>query len=220
MSKARTALSAGSKTRHSTANCSLRKVLDGRSPPLAADGAARSGALPGERASMPTPRVLRVRRGAGIQRRPFVAPWRELRSHPAPFWAVPASGGYIGGYETGEAMALCLLKDLRNDLDDSPECSQELTWIVESMMCRFEQEGGQSRAERRPDPVDDGFASFQGQYVGFLNTIGMWLRAAARQIGGSLDGISERDLVGRANAGLRFDPERLACVAGAQEKEA
>lgn len=150
----------------------------------------------------PTPIKCKTRGKPGFRRLPFVA---GLRSESAaPCWNVPASGGYFGGYETGEAMAQAFLKFLHEEPDDLP--SYWLTDIVQSFMVRFEQEGGKAMADRSPcSERSETFQAFRGQYCGFFNTVSQWLAASAKHLGSNLDRITEQDLVHRANAGLSFD---------------
>jgi len=145
---------------------------------------------------------LKVPRGAkaGAARLPFVASWRT--ETPARYWNAPASGGYFGGYETGEAMALMFLKFLR--AEEGELAPMTLTQIAESFMVRFDQEGGYATNKRRGDSGDS-FDSLRGQYVGFFNTLSTWLAASAKTLGASLDRLAEQDLVQRANWGLGFD---------------
>ena len=89
----------------------------------------------------PNPIKRKTRGKPGFRRLPFVAGWRTESASPC--WNVPASGGYFGGYETGEAMAQAFLKFLREEKGDFP--AYWLTGIVESFMTRFEQEGGKAR---------------------------------------------------------------------------
>lgn len=150
------------------------------------------------------PRALRRKPQAahGFHRLPFVAGRRA--GSAAPCWQVPASGGYCGGYETGEAMAQAFLKFLREEQSGSP--ARYLTGIAESFMTRFEQEGGKAMADRTPiSEWSHSFDSLRGQYTGFFNTVSLWLAAAAKQLGANLDGIEEQAMLRRANAGLGFD---------------
>lgn len=153
-----------------------------------------------------------IRKGpAGIKRKttsqvgfrslPFVAGPRT--DSDSPCWHVPATGGYFGGYETGEAMAQALLKLHRSE--KSADSSFALTHIVKSFMRRFEEEGGKAMDDRRASDRSDSFDSLRGQYVGFFNTMSEWLEAVAQQLGGRLDKISNDELLSRANAGLNFD---------------
>jgi hypothetical protein len=146
--------------------------------------------------------IKRKTRGKpGFRSLPFVAGWRTESASPC--WNVPASGGYFGGYETGEAMAQAFLKFLRDEQGDFP--AYWLTGIAESFMVRFEQEGGRAMKDRSPCSGSDGFEAFRGQYCGFFNTVSQWLAASAKHLGSNLDRLTEQDLVRRANAGLGFD---------------
>jgi hypothetical protein len=133
---------------------------------------------------------------------PFVAGVRGKSA--APYWGVPASGGYFGGYETGEAMAKCFLKYLRVH-GNRRDPSHYLAAIVGDFMVRFVQEGGGAERPMVREDLDGGYDSFRGQYVGFCNTLASWLIAAAQDLGAGLDAIPEGDLLCRANAGLGFD---------------
>ena len=66
----------------------------------------------------PNPIKRKTRGKPGFRRLPFVAGWRTESASPC--WNVPASGGYFGGYETGEAMAQAFLKFLREEKGDFP----------------------------------------------------------------------------------------------------
>lgn len=151
---------------------------------------------------VPNPIKRKTRGKPGFHRLPFVANWHAKSS--APLWNVPASGGYFGGYRTGEAMAQAFLKFLREDELDSLSADR-LTGIAESFMVRFAQEGGEARQNQFSAEWGDAYQSFRGQYVGFFNTLSRWLVASAKHLGSSLDGVEEQDLVRRANAGLGFD---------------
>lgn len=163
--------------------------------------------------SPPTPIKRKTRGKTGFRRLPFVAGRHSKSANP--FWNIPASGGYFGGYETGEAMALAFLKFLREEDSNIP--SYWLTKIAESFMCRWEQEGGSDMAERRHLNHSDGFDSIRGQYVGFFNTLSQWLSAAAKGMGSNLDRMTERELVARANMGLGFN--HIAYMASLSDDE-
>lgn len=132
---------------------------------------------------------------------PFVSNSRTKRDNRC--WDVPATGGYFGGYRTGEAMALAFAKFLRED-GEAAIAPAQLTCIVESFMERYEQEGGKTMRSLPMNQYSDEFSSFRGQYVGFFNTITKMLADAAVRLGGEFDRTSERELVDRANAGLGF----------------
>lgn len=78
----------------------------------------------------------------GFAALPFVRPasGRGKRRVPASHWAVPATGGYGGGYTTGMAMATLFLKFLRQN-PDAGAIPLHLTWIVAAFAERFEAEG-------------------------------------------------------------------------------
>jgi hypothetical protein len=140
-------------------------------------------------------------RKINLHRLPFVANRRD--DNITPFWSIPATGGYCGGHQTGEAMALAYLKFLR-----SPEADKTggLSFIVGSMMARYEMEGGQKMEEMTPsNQQSESYSSFLGQYVGFFNELNTWLTLAAKYFGAELDNISESEILVRANNGLNLD---------------
>lgn len=149
----------------------------------------------------PSPIKCRPRGKPDFHQLPFVADGRVESA--SPYWHIPASGGYFGGYETGEAMAHAFLKFLREEQSTCP--TYWMTGIVESFMIHFESEGGLAMQRRRASEWSDEFTSFRGQYTGFINTLSQWLTVAAKQLGSSLDSLTEQDMVNRANAGLGFD---------------
>ena len=146
-----------------------------------------------------SPIKSKARNKPGFQKLPFIAN-RRLKSK-SPYWNLPATGGYFGGFATGEAMAVAYLKALRDDKID-----YHLAFIVESMMVRCEQEGG-SKEVVNPGDRSPEANSLRGQYCGFFYTLTKWLGMAARSFGSNLDNLHERELVAQANAGLGFDSE-------------
>lgn len=158
------------------------------------------------------PLKRKTRGQSGIRRLPFVAGKRT--DCAAPFWSVPATGGYFGGYETGVAMAHAFLKFLRT----SDDCFYVhwLTSIARSFMVRFEQEGGQAMQSRPFCECSAEFSSLRGQYCGFFGTVSQWLATSARNLGADLDRLTEQDLLACANAGLGFDDAAYAAYVATQ----
>jgi hypothetical protein len=145
-----------------------------------------------------------------FRRLPFVAGMRSKAR--SPYWNIPASGGHFGGYETGVAMALSMLKYMRDDDSESgPSITCPLAFIAESLMKRFEEEGGHEMSSRKMDDWSDSFHSFRGQYAGFFGTLRDWLIVAARSnLGRNLDNMTEELLIARANAGLGFNDKAFS----------
>lgn len=134
---------------------------------------------------------------------------RKERSH----WALPATGGYAGGYETGDAMALVFLKYMRG-IDQTTPPINELTLILEAIYRRIKEEGGPLPPLQEPGGA---YESLRGQYVGFFNCITQWAWIASRSHHGSfLDRMSTADLVGVANKGLRFDSDYAPTIGEAK----
>lgn len=123
-------------------------------------------------------------------------------------WCVPSTGGYVGGYRTGEAMALDFLKMLRNEQSGMP--SNHLTMVVQSFAVKFANENGPDLCNKPLAQRTASFSSLHGQYVGFFNTLSDWLQAGAKQMGNNLDSKSKADLIAKANSGLAFDEAAFA----------
>ncbi|MCG9064723.1 hypothetical protein LH425_06650 [Laribacter hongkongensis] len=136
-------------------------------------------------------------------------PKRKVTTHRLPFvggrqtgygisfWHVPATGGYSGGCQTGEALAGIYLKHLR---DHGGEQFGALQRIALSMFdC-------------------DLTASRHGQVVGFFARLDAWLVAAAKTMGESLDAVSNDALLSKANDGINLDEAAYLASLGLNEE--
>ncbi|MGU5658671.1 hypothetical protein [Aeromonas veronii] len=129
---------------------------------------------------------------------PFVA---SARVDPeARFWNVPMTGGVLGGVETGEALALLYLKNLRQP--DGKRGAGNLQLVARSMFASH-----RKLVEQGVDEFDERMMTINGQITGFLSKLDQWLSASAKFQGSGLDNITNAELLKRANAGLRFDAE-------------
>lgn len=134
-------------------------------------------------------------------------------------WSLPATGGYFGGYKAGRAMAIALLKHLRNYAKESDFSDQCLTNIMQCLTHRFHEAGGIEKERGKPmSEWDDEFNSIRGQYAGFTNTLSKWISVWARQWGSDLDEITDKALVQIANAGLQGTDEDLYAACGRVNK--
>ena len=154
--------------------------------------------------SVPAPVLLKKKRRVKCPLDNLIFTTAE-RDHPNPCWNVPTTGGYLGGYETGRAMAHDFLKMLRNDQSSTPPT--DLAQIVKSFAIKFGIENGPEMCNKPIPERTENFGSLHGQYVGFFNTLSEWLKAGAKHLVGGLDEMTEDDLLARANAGLVFDEE-------------
>lgn len=105
------------------------------------------------------------------------------------FWSVPKTGGYGGGCNTGEALAYCYLKHLREHGNSTCGTLQ--------LIALYMLEAGTS---------DD---SIKGQAVGFFSTLEDWLAVGAQNDGASLDKLEEAFLIQQANRGLSDTSDSL-----------
>jgi hypothetical protein len=116
---------------------------------------------------------------------------------------LPATGGYIGGNETGAAMALNLLKEMR--ASEPGLGFLRMQHMISEFMRRIELDGGHAVYDRPVAEWSDAEDSRRGQYVGFIGTLSHWMEAAVRQMGGQLDTMSEEALLISASNGLNLD---------------
>lgn len=129
----------------------------------------------------------------------------QLDGGKASVLAMPATGGYIGGYRTGQAIATMLLKRMRGD-------SSELAFLtMQQRVTQFgkaaEKDGVFAALERPISEMTYVTSSRRGQYIGFINTLGAWVAAAAQQMGSSLDLLDEAGLLEQASGGLNCDAD-------------
>ncbi|EAO7484796.1 hypothetical protein O0466_000438 [Salmonella enterica] len=120
-------------------------------------------------------------------RLPFV---RVIKSRGVDFWSVPASGGFSGGCQTGEALARLYLKNLR---DGGYVGGGALQFIAKEMLRKMEVARGISK---------DAEESISGQLIGFFSVLDRWLNIAALSDIRSLDSLDESALLLTANAGI------------------
>lgn len=134
------------------------------------------------------PLRFKNRRQLAAHRLPFVD---RVPGQPGiSFWAVPKAGGYVGGNETGTALARVYLRYLR----EQGQCRGGgiLQLIVLDMM-------------GTPDSFGIEEQALRGQAVGFFTELERWLSAAVQRLDGGLDKQDDKALLRTANAGLNFD---------------
>src|SRR5690606_37507672 len=121
----------------------------------------------------PTHGALRFknRKQMPAHRLPFVGrvPGAPLLS----FWDVPKTGGYIGGNETGAALARIYLRYLREH--GQARGAGVLRLIALDMI-----QSGENVTDAEQD-------ARRGQVVGFFTELDRWLSAAAKHLDGGLD---------------------------------
>ena len=131
----------------------------------------------------------------GIWALPFTTDSR--RKSNTPYWVVPATGGYSNGYEIGVLMANSYLKLLR--MEPNNGCISYLGLISESIESRTK---GVYREDLKSYEQSNEYDSLKGQKVGFFNTLDQWLSFAAKNAGGRLDELTNKDLIKQVNAYL------------------
>lgn len=134
---------------------------------------------------------------------PFVATRNKVTI--AHFLDVPATGGYLGGYQTGAAAAIAFLKYQRGEERGGP--NNLLASIFESFAVRLIEEGGLEMLSKSCPDQTPTFSSLRGQYAGFFNKLSECLENAVKEAGSHLDRVTDNDLLKRMNAGLSFDED-------------
>lgn len=120
-----------------------------------------------------------------VHKLPFVGNQNGPGRYPISFWDVPKAGGYIGGCNTGSALALIYLQHLKENKSDTGGMLQKITFDMLA-------DCGNDSARR-------------GQAVGFFSELESWLSGAAKHLEGGLNGVSPKQLLKAANDGLAFD---------------
>lgn len=131
-----------------------------------------------------------------------VLPFEALSpNHDAPNWNVPATGGGIGGIETGGQLAFAVMKQ-RRSVEFQNDNESQLFEIVMSMMARSRQLDKGTEMEQH---------TFQCQVRGFLTVImrGMDHHLASEAgIHEVLDSATLEEILADANFGLGLDSEK------------
>jgi len=151
------------------------------------------------------------RRKIKVHQLPFVNRVKDSQGERrVSFWDVPATGGYDGGLQTGRAMAMILLKRIREDGPAEFKCA--LRWIVLEMMGQKAM-GNAAQGVVYHDPRMQGEKlhedeSLRGQIVGFMSVVEDWISSSASclstEFGKWLDDVKIDDLVRRANNGINM----------------
>lgn len=144
-----------------------------------------------------------------LHRLPFIG-----RQHgEIKFWDVPATGGYVGGNLTGDALARIFLETLRKQ-PDAATPGAWLGWIAMGWMHHvFDMLG------IKPDlDPESRLNTLRGQVVGFTSVLSDVLREALRNVDTSLPPLDEEECLRQANEGLETRTAKPAIirVAGAQ----
>ncbi|EBS6645157.1 hypothetical protein D5977_07945 [Salmonella enterica subsp. enterica] len=119
------------------------------------------------------------------------------------FWAVPKTGDYFGGSETGNALAHIYMKHLK---EHGRGFGGNLQLMVLDMF----------GCENSDDPE---VSALRGQVVGFFSELERWLVAAAQHLEGGLDNHDNKTLLEAANAGLNFDNEAYEASLSDEDEE-
>lgn len=129
------------------------------------------------------------RKSLPIHRLPFVG--KAKSGIGASFWAVPKTGDYRGGCQTGEALALIYLKHLKEHTSETG-----LTSLQRIALDMFDCELSDS-----PE-----MTALRGQAVGFFSVLEQWLIGAAKHLDDGLDAHDNKALIEAANTGLNLAP--------------
>lgn len=123
-----------------------------------------------------------------ITKLPFVAPNKDKPGYC--FWSVPQTGGYIGGSETGRALAFIYLKHLKET--GGGYTGRYLPSIVLDML-------------NLADCDNEADIALHGQIIGFFWELERWLIGAAKNLSGKLESFDNDSLLTHANYGLAFN---------------
>ena len=135
---------------------------------------------------------------------------RHCFVHP---FAPPSTGGYHGGYDTGEALALLYMKQMADLGVVGTTGYSFLSTLVHSVAHRYAELGGMEQNAYPAGGQSEAFKSFTGQVNGLFNMLGSvlevamvteakWLQFGA---GKRLCDFTTEELLHKANAGLSFD---------------
>ncbi|MBV1788618.1 hypothetical protein KQ940_11190 [Marinobacterium sp. D7] len=119
------------------------------------------------------------------------------------FWAVPKTGGYFGGNETGRALARIYMKHLK---EHGASCDGS---NLGRMVLEFDRKNGASAEQD----------VLRGQVVDFFTELEIWLTGAAKHLKGGLDKDDNKTLLKAANAGLNFDNEAYMATLDEEDEE-
>lgn len=121
-------------------------------------------------------------------------------------WDVPATGGYVGGWETGKALAYALLK---NANATGKVDGYDFQQILLSAIKATEREGGFSAVfpDSNVSDMTEAQSSKRGQLCGFIQCVGDWACSAAVKLVGEPHNLSQDQIIGLANRGLAYSQE-------------
>jgi len=135
------------------------------------------------------PLQFKIGKSIPVHRLPFIG--KSTNAIGVSFWAVPKTGGYRGGCQTGEALALIYLKHLKEH-----SCEAGVTSLQRIALDMFDCELSDS-----PE-----MSALRGQAVGFFSVLEPWLAGAAKHLDGGLDEHDSKALLKAANTGLNLAP--------------
>lgn len=138
-----------------------------------------------------------------LHRLPFIG-----RQHgEVKFWDVPATGGYVGGNLTGDALARLFLETLRQQ-PDAATPGAWLGWVALGWMHHvFDMVGV------KPDlDPESRLNTLRGQVVGFTSVLSDVLREALRNPNTSLAPVDEQECLQQANEGLETRTAKPAII--------
>lgn len=131
------------------------------------------------------PLQFKIGKSIPIHRLPFVG--KAKNAIGVSFWAVPKTGGYRGGCQTGEALARIYLKHLKEHTSETGLPSLQRI-ALDMFDCALSES---------PEAC-----ALRGQAVGFFSVLEPWLAGAAKHLDGGLDEHDSKALLKAANTGL------------------
>lgn len=116
------------------------------------------------------------------------------------FWYVPRSGGYMGGYTTGSALALLFMQALQqHNIDDDEACLAKIVMAFIHLCAPYVQ-----GASLSPEQQEE-YNTIKGQSDGFFHTICNWLYCGLQKEAEQFATLPTAKHLHRANQGIGFD---------------
>lgn len=144
------------------------------------------------------------KRNSGFARLPFV--FCSKAGIIKSYWALPATGGYVGGYEAGRLMAQAYIKQMSESAEHGD--AFKLLLILEELDSRLLEANNHHQSHNTPAcDLPHEVSSLRGQRIGFINELGSMLFVGSRLMPEPFAAQSESSIVQQANSALQQTKE-------------